>query len=61
MMLLLGHGVVANAAVANSFLNPEKRRPTLHISVSIGVPGRRVPGLNFARKSCMYGWVIEGR
>jgi hypothetical protein len=35
---------VAINAVAYSFLTPEERRRTLQIGVSIGVPGRRVPG-----------------
>jgi hypothetical protein len=37
---------VAIAAIAYSSLTPEERRHTLQIGVSIGVPGRRVPGLN---------------
>jgi hypothetical protein len=38
-------------AVAYTSLTPEKlRRHTLKIGVSIGVPGRRVPGPIFALK-----------
>jgi hypothetical protein len=37
---------VAISAIASSFLTPEECQHTLQISVMIGVPGRRVPGLN---------------
>jgi hypothetical protein len=48
---------VVIAAVACSFYKtPKERRHILHIGVSIGVHGRRVPGLNFAHKSCMAGY-----
>jgi hypothetical protein len=43
---LLRQGVVAIAAIANISLTLEERRHTLQIGVSIGVHGRRVPGLN---------------
>jgi hypothetical protein len=41
---------VAIAAVVYRFQTPEERRHTLTIGVSIGVHGRRVPGLIFALK-----------
>jgi hypothetical protein len=37
---------LAIVAIAFSSSTPEERRDTLHMGVSIGVPDRRVPGLN---------------
>jgi hypothetical protein len=45
-LLLLGRGAVAIAAIAYNSLTPEERRHILQIYVSIGVLGRREPGLN---------------
>jgi hypothetical protein len=56
----LGGGAVATAAIAYNYLTPEERRHTLRKSVSIGVHGRRIPGLNLLVVGLV--WLsIEGR
>jgi hypothetical protein len=42
----LGGGLWQLLRLLTDFLTPEERRHALHVSMSIGVNGRRVPGLD---------------
>jgi hypothetical protein len=62
LLLLIGGGAMAIAALAYSFYKtPEERRRTaLEMAVSTSVLGRRVPCLNYALKSRMVGlWMAD--